>query len=184
MNIRKHQIYPVLLVLIWLMSGCVAVYTTEPVGDEPVKLQAQDWEGTWVQDKDFFVIRLSEPDQGMLVAAWIEEENDSLKLESLNGHIRATGDTMFISFRDKDYPDSPRYFWARIKQDGRQIIFWQPEEKAFKALVESKQLPGSIDDDNIILEPLKNEHLRFIIEDKNKNLFDWQEPIVFLKLGE
>jgi len=184
MNIRKYPLYPVLLGLAWLISGCTAVYTSEPVGDEPVKLLAQDWEGTWVQDEDFFVIRLSEPDQGMLVAAWIEEEDDSLKMESLKGHIRATGDTMFISFRDKDYPDTPRYFWARIKQDGRQIIFWQPDEKVFKMLVDSNQLPGKIEDDNIILEPLKNEHLKLISDDKGKTLFDWQDPIIFLKLGE
>ncbi len=172
--------------LFWIMavtiSGCGFVYTTQPIGERPILIETSDWEGTWINEDQFITINVQDETKGLLQISWIEKKLGQVKLESCKVHLLESGDWIFASIPDKDNPE--QYLWGRIKQDGRQVIFWVPDSEKFKTLVEEGKLPGKIEDNNVLLGNLTSEHLKLITSEATGILFEWDEPIVFRRKGD
>ncbi len=65
--------------LLPLVAACDVVLSTHPVGLEPVAVEAEEWEGTWITDDGAFTVRVPEG-AGQVELAWIEEEDGKPKL--------------------------------------------------------------------------------------------------------
>ena len=140
-----NSIYPLILACgILLVSGCDIVFTPEPLGDKAVQLKTAEWQGTWLAPDMVVITTVLDEDKGLLQAAWMARGLSGVKLEVLEGSIRASGDIMFINSRD-DNPDAePRYLWGMVDKSKDHLTIWAPDLTQFKAMVAAGTLPGEV----------------------------------------
>ncbi|MBN2431888.1 MAG: hypothetical protein JXQ27_10445 [Acidobacteria bacterium] len=160
-----------------LVLGCNAVYSTKPVGETVIPVKAEDWEGTWFNKDGTVRLAIHDAEQGILQLAWIEK----MKLESYQVRLLGAGDWLFANIRETG--ETERYLWARIVRDGEQINLWVPAVEKIRVLVEKGRLPGTVEDSGtLILGDLTTDHLRLITSEAEGVLFEWDKPIVLLRL--
>ena len=136
-----------------ILSGCVTVVAPKPIGDEPMKLKAEEWEGIWLtywalDEPVALTIRVADPAKGELELAWIEEDEGQLVLTSWDVQLRRTNGWVFASIKleGEDHPDPESgedwYLFFRIKnEDGRQITAWVPDSDMFDPLIRESAPP-------------------------------------------
>jgi hypothetical protein len=161
--------------LLLLLHACSVVYVLEPVGETPLVLDPEDWEGAWLLDDDVARIDVLDSENGILRIAGLEEDSDGeLEIEAFTVHLREGGDWIFASVEVED--DEERgYLWGVVRHNGGQILALTPDIEKFRALVESGLLPGRLDGDNVFLGPLEAEHLALILSEEHGFLFDLAE---------
>ena len=170
--------------VVLVLTGCSAVYTTQPMGEKPCKIEAQDWDGTWIHKEGSVTMKVVDGENGLLRIAWTEPKEGSLAFESHDVELRETGSWMFASTRDDSATEEPRCLWACLKRDGKQVVVWLPDATKFKGLVRAQKLPGTIEEDrDVILENLEPRHLSIIAGEQEGVLFTWDEPIVFFRFA-
>lgn len=186
---RTHGLLLTTLVGLTL-TACAGVFSTQPVGREPLMLLAEDWEGTWTDSEGFLEIRIVDADSGRLEAAWIEKKEGDFKLERVEVLVRQEGEAVFgnaIEEPESDEvqdPKKPRYAFFRLARDGGKIVIWWPSVEGFKALVNAGTLPGKVTDGNDVeLGPLDPEHLAMLARGESSGLWQWQEPGVLFRSG-
>lgn len=168
--------------LVLTLAGCSAVYVTQPIGEQPCKIKAKDWEGTWIHKDGSVTVKVMDGENGQLRIAWIEPKDNGLTFEAHDVELREAGSQMFANIKDDANTNEPRYLWARIKGDGNQVIVWLPDATKFRALVEEQKLPGRIERENdVVLDTLELKHLRIIAGEQEGMLFVWEEPIVLFR---
>jgi hypothetical protein len=59
-----------------------------------------------------------------------------------------------------------------------------PDPEKFKTLVEEGKLPGRIKKDSIVLGGLNSEQLKLITSGRTGVLFEWDEPVIFMRKGD
>lgn len=172
-----------LLLLLW---GCDSVTSTALVGEQPVSLVAEEWDGTWLSAGGTVTLKVLDAEQGKLRAAWIEDSGGKLKMETWLVQIRSSGSWSFANVRDDggNQEIEERYLFSRVKKDSRQILFWMPDTEAFTAAVKAGHLPGEIIDSSVRLSALNASHLEVIKSDQGPGLFDWDEPLVLLRVRQ
>jgi hypothetical protein len=78
--------------------------------------------------------------------------------------------------------------WARADVDNGGIILWLPNPEAFARLVAAGDLPGLVLDrgsdraPDVRLDALDEAQLAVIAGDRKRELFDWEHPLVLLRL--
>ena len=169
-------------VIVTILTGCSIVYTTQPIGEQARPIETEKWEGTWTNGEEVITIYVLDETKGLLQVAWLETDEDQLTLESYKVYLLESGDWLFASIQDEDNPKW--YDWGRIKIEGRQLIFWLPNPEKFKVLVEKGLLPGRIHDDDVVLGDLTAQHLQLITSEKEGVLFEWESPVILIKLGK
>jgi hypothetical protein len=188
------------LFLLLALTGCNAVLVTEPVGDEPVTLETGKWQGTWLSREFTLITTVLDAEAGLLQAAWLERGQDGANMEVYRGHVRSSGEWLFISM-PKPPPEEvaqgtaaedgaagedgvAEYFWARLSNDGRTAVVWWPSVEAFRAAVREGRLPGIVkEDDDVRLGELQPDHLA-LINAPASGLLGWEEPMVFVRIAD
>jgi hypothetical protein len=166
-----------------LIFGCAAVTSVEPVGERPKEISQNEWGGTWIHMSQSVTIKVSDEQKGLLQVAWVEEKEwGSLKIESYQVAIRESGEWIFGNVKEKE--ESLHYYWALVKKDVGQIIVWAPDPAQFRELVQTGVLRGKVEKRDIILDKLTPDDLKVILSGDKGVCFDWQNPLVFFRLGK
>ena len=180
----KKLTYYMVLCFVIIITGCHSVFTSHPMGDNPIKIAGENWNGTWINKDGSVVVKVTDPEKGHLIAALIESKKDDLILKKYDIEIRGTNNFTFINFKMKDEKGTMRYVWGKINKDDKTIVIWAPNIEMFRELVNAKKLPGEIKNKDVYLETLKDEHLKFIMSEKNSLLFQLNKPAVFYRLSK
>ena len=164
------------------LAGCSVAYVSQPLGETPLVLSADEWEGTWVHKEGALTIKVLDAKQGRIQVGWIESNQDRLKLLAYDIALYRSGDWVFGNA--KESPSSPNYLWARVKNEGGQITVWFPDMAQLERLVKEGVLPGAVDeDDNVFLAPLTPDQMRVITSGSHGSVLDWDEPIVLIHIS-
>jgi len=166
-----------------ILAGCDAVFTPEPLGEEVVVLNAEEWQGTWLGGDMVVVTTVLDPDKGLLQAAWIERSESGARLEVVESSIRSSGELVFANIEDNNENVEQRYHWLRIDKEDRRMTIWGPNLEQFKLMVADGRLPGKESDDGVVLGKLGPEHIA-MINDPSMNLLDWKDPGVFFRIAD
>jgi hypothetical protein len=162
--------------------GCNSVISRRPVGEKPARIVAKEWEGKWVTTDDAVEIKVVDAEKGILKVFWLEDNNQGNPgMKTADLELRESGEWIFANTMEED--KGRGFVWARIKNEDRQIIIWSPNEKSFAQCVNDGVFPGRLDGDEVILDELQPQHLKIITSGERGVLFSWDEPTVFVKVG-
>jgi hypothetical protein len=165
-----------------LVFGCGAVSSVGPVGERPREISQDEWNGTWINKNHSITIKVLDEQKGLLQVAWVEEKEGGLKIESYQAAIRESGEWIFGNVKEK--ADSSSHYWALIKKDAGQIIIWTPDPVQFRKLIQTGVLRGKVEKYDVILEKLTADDLKVILSGDKGVYFEWQNPVVFFRLGK
>lgn len=162
-----------------VIAGCANVYSTGPMGETPFVVKADEWQGTWVHKDGSVDIKVIDATSGRLQVAWIE----NMKLASHNVQLLQAGERLFGSVEDDG--NTNKYLWGLVKKDKNQIVIWTPSVSRFKILVEDHTLPGTVSKDkDVMLGNLTGEHYAVITSETRGILFDWDSPVILIRLAK
>ncbi len=169
-----------------LFCGCSAVFSPQPIGDKPTNILSKqsEWEGTWVNLNGAITVKVVDGSNGVLKVGWIQDKDGDLKYRTAEVSLRDNKDWTFISIRDLDEANQNRYLWGRIKKEERAAILWGPDVEKFKTLVQDKLIPGTIDGGNVVLGNLSSSHLDLIRSQTSGVLFNWDQPLILIRLDK
>jgi len=175
-----------LLLVLGVLSGCSAVYSTAPVGMQPKNIEnsQEEWSGTWLHAEGAVTVRVVDGANGELEVGWVEEKLGALKCETYAMHLREVGDWTFASFKPLGAPREDHYVWARIRKEERMAILWPPDVEKFEALVQEGRLPGTVDGHVVVLDGLTPAHCEVLQSETNGVLYVWDKPLVLIKAGK
>jgi hypothetical protein len=181
----------VAIALMLFLTACVEVTSTAPVGSKAVPIDAEEWNGTWLDDDDEPVLfRVVDSANGILKMSGIEESDGTRRwvhsyvyLRTVPGHEG----WIFASYQDKPADhEPPGYLWARVKRQGEFLLVWLPDSTKFEELVEEGALPGEVirgeesgNVAHITLDEFDEEHLALIASEERGVLFDWDDPRIW-----
>jgi len=177
------QILSLFLVLnLW---GCASVYVESPLGAEPLVLEASDWEGQWIGGSDAVItVRVMDKNRGVLQLSEIHyEPGNQVRLDSETVYLRQWQGILFASVPTQGEGDRPLFFWARLERIEDRVIFWLPDHRKIKTLVEAGKLPGIIEKDgDVVLGELKEDHYRIFTSENEGVLYQWENPGVLMRI--
>lgn len=169
----------VLLTIIVVLSGCHAVTSDQPVGDEAYPISKPDWNGLWLNEDGVVHFQVLNEAEGIIRIAFVESEDDTLKFESGEVLLRRHGDQVIANMKlDEDC----RYYWGRIQKNESQLIFWEPEFEKIKKLLKTGRIGGELDDNEITLRDITPAQLDLLFSEEEEVYFNWDEPLVLIRL--
>jgi hypothetical protein len=161
--------------LLLVLPACNAVYMDEPIGETPLVLDPEEWEGDWLIDDDVIRVDVLDAENGILRAAGIEErEDEKLEIEAVTIHFRDGGDWILASVELEDDGET-RFVWGVVQRNGEQILALDPDIAKFRALVGDGTLPGHVDGEDVYLGPLEAEHVALILSEEHGFLFTFDD---------
>jgi len=160
------------------------------VGEKPVQLDAGQWDGDWRGNDGVMKIKVKDSEAGILQVAWIED----MELQQFDVCLLESGGWQFFNLKDEDEDEeeSDGYYWGRISKNSNSIFLWDPDIKKFRSLVRDGTLPGEArksgkdneHESDVVLGELTSEHLELITSEEKGVLFNWDEPMVLMKISE
>jgi hypothetical protein len=167
-----------------LVAGCNVVYSARPVGETPVVIVPEEWEGTWIHHEGAVTVVVVDKDKGLLEVGWVEAKQNRLVFESYRAQLLQSGEWLFGNVPDTN--GKKRYFWGRLKKQARQLILWVPDVARVKALVAQGKLPGRIEKngEDVVLDGLDAKQLAAIAAGEHGAILDLEAPVVFFRYGE
>jgi hypothetical protein len=169
-----------------VLGACSSVTTPSPLGEKPVELRSEEWNGLWRgPEKSFVIVQVENATSGTLRIAFPENEDSPLNLTSATIALRESNNWVFASIKnDKDDKDkSDEWTWLRVVKNEDTMVVYAPRVDRFVKLVEDKLLPGAVDGNNVKLGALRPEHLNLITSEDKGALFNWEEPLVLTRLN-
>jgi hypothetical protein len=170
--------------VIALLCGCSAIHSQEPVGLTPRDLsdEVNDWEGSWRNQDGIFHVFVLDATNGLIRTIGFERDHDEVKQETLDLHLRDTGDWTFASLVDENQ-DEPLHLWGRIKMEDGVCLAWAPDVEQFISRIADGTLPGTTNGTDGVLAPLTTNQYE-IIMNEDAPLFEWDEPMIFWKIAD
>ncbi len=168
-----------------LLWGCSEVTSSAPIGEKPLVLDAEEWNGTWIIDEYAITFLVEDAEQGRLQIAWVEASESNLKMSTELVHFRTSGKWVFANTLDGDASGGEeRYVFLRVEKDEDQIFLWGPDAIQFTEAVEAGRLPGEIDGKDVHLSALSASHVEVIKSDSDQVMFIWGGPVVLQRIGK
>jgi hypothetical protein len=184
-------------------AGCDVVRTAAPVGDRPVVLDPQEWNGVWaapadlpaclasldaaaghgddvclvvsVADAQVGVLAITSPDEDHAVRAYVRSAQGSSGQSATFLSLEGEGDLQGM--------------WMRLRKSDNLIVTWDPDAAPFRELVRAGLLPGSERPEEgsdargeLEIDRLDAGALALVVDDHGRTLFDWINPGVFVRV--
>ena len=163
-----------------ILGACSQVLSSAPIGETPVSISEEDWDGVWVWEEGAIAIKVLDEATGVLLVSIIEVDKEPPTVEPTEMRLSRVGGWTFANWEEE-----PGVFsWLRVEREGEMILAWGPDFSRFKELVDEGILPGEVRSrgdpmggGQVVLDTLTEEHLDIITDSSEGVLFDWDEPV-------
>ncbi|MCF6226013.1 MAG: hypothetical protein L3J22_06875 [Xanthomonadales bacterium] len=167
----------VLIVFLLVVVACNTVKSVNQIGETTYPLTVGEWGGTWLAGDSSLVLEVKDTKTGEIEIMFIENG----EIEKHTVFVRQNGGDAYMNLIDED----KLYLFAKFKKSTNQIIIWLPLEKEMKLAINNKQLEGVISEgSDVIIKSDKLSLNKYFIANKEKILFDYEEPMIFRRLNE
>ncbi len=163
-----------------LLGACAEVVTSAPLGETPVAVSEDDWEGIWGGAEETYIIQVIDEETGELLVSELDPEESPPEIDPMEIQLSKVGDWYFGNWEE----EPGEFSWFRVSRSGASIIVWIADSDRFKELVNQGVLPGEVrsqggsESDKIFIGHLTEEHLNIITESTEGVLFSWDEPLL------
>jgi hypothetical protein len=168
-----------------LLGGCGEVIASAPMGETPVSVSKDDWEGMWVWSEGSIAIKVLDEAAGVLLVSLIEVDKEPPTVEPMEMRLSKTGGWTFANWEE----EPGAFSWLRVERVGETILAWSPDFSRFEELVDEGILPGEVRSrgdpmggGQVVLDTLTEEHLDIITGSSQGVLFDWDEPVAAFRV--
>jgi hypothetical protein len=182
--------------------GCSSVTSNRPIGIENCILNEKDWNGVWAMpgNEDFFKIKVVDKENGIVKVVSIKEKDNHFELSEIILQIKKGKKWIYANILEEDgRKTNEKYFWSKIIIENGRIIYWFPLVQAFLEASETKKIKAivhkpapvstnkeALDDSKAVSVILDDEPEAIIdlIENGNENYFEWEHPVMFVKINK
>ena len=196
-----------LLPCVALALACTAcsavVYTKQPAGDRPVRLDRSLWEGIWIPRYEGagassprvfsserrlvrpIYIKVADADKGILRVSWVEGRDGDFKLAGSDVYVRRQGRWLLVSL---PWPGGDGYWWARVEifptekdwRDGG-LVIWAPSGAALQKPIRDGIVPGRMWTDGSLVE-IDPEGIAWIESTEDSTGTLWMVPTIYKRI--
>jgi hypothetical protein len=184
---ERHTLIPRIAWLLagLMLAGCETVTSLTPVGAEPAKLSAAEWEGPWYDPQHVLQLSVADAAQGRVTLTWREEGQP----RQMNLRLRTSGDWLIFNVLQAEVDEEntampgsdQRWYWGRVINKGDRLLLWSPRADAFVNAVERGQLPGTVLEGSVVLDSLTATQLQWLTADDQRSLMDSDDPVVLFR---
>ena len=171
-----------------LLPSCGGVSSSGPVGNEPLKLANDQWEGHWTMHSPGF-----NPEPEHLRFEILDSEKGTARLHYTNKDtqkpdhhdvVLRTGSKGVYgsSLLFNNDSDKKTHLWLllHVYKQGYVVAFL-PKKSAFEELVKQKRISGEIVPNRPELKDLTDTDYNLLAAEDSGNLYWWMYPIYFIK---
>jgi len=164
---KKLKIF-ILLLSALTLGACSSIKSTSMLGDYALKLSEDEWNGTWVIEKDIYHIRVINPDFGIFELVSTEDG----KSKKHRAFAAYSGDDKYINLVASD----KKFFFAKFKKEKDSVTVWLPSKKMWAKAIEDNKIDGEVDEDGNILITAKSSRVfsDFFKTNKELKMFDYE----------
>ena len=172
---------PLAGLILLTVCGCSSVTSKRPVGAQPARILANQWEGDWHTRDGAVRVKVVNVEKGILEAFWIDDDRQGNPvMRSTKIVLRESGGWLFANAEDEK---GKGYVWGRVRNEDGRILVWAPDDRRFLQLIKDGVFPGKVEGNDVLLEELKPGHLEMITSGDKGILFQWDQPTIFVKAG-
>ena len=183
-----------LLVSAIVISGCTSVTSVNQLGTKPVKLDSEEWDGTWSNAKgQMFFIKVKDPAKGILRVAYVEHKKGDFRISKFDMAVKEGKSSKFCNIqvkgivpedeeelKDKEYAGS--YYWMLIENKKNTMIVFFPNDEKIGELIKEGKIKGVKKKSALILQGTSEEITKFVESQKNGELYEWKEPMTLRRM--
>jgi len=167
----------ILLPVLLMVMGCT-IPSKNLVGLQEYKIDPQKIDGTWINSDGAVVIKVIEPDKGIVRMIFLDNED---KPEIFNVKIMKGKSWLYFNLLPDKNRAENKFFWGKVHIEENKIIAWHPSDDAIiKAIAEGK-LSGTIKPP-CLTDTAQN--IVDVVESSEKVFFLWEEPMFLIKLAK
>lgn len=156
-----------------LLIGCDTVTSLNQVGQLPLPLVKEQWQGAWLVENDVVHIKVIDESKGhmLLYVVDVDAGVPDKVVQSYKVYVRKSSSSHYLNLLDND-PSVEGYFFAKFKRDDNQIQLWLPANKSIHKAVKSGTISGKTNqnDSSILLQATAQELDKFFAA--NPDAFD------------
>ena len=172
-NFKKY----IWLVLLLTLGACSTIKSTNLVGDYALKLNPDEWNGTWVIGEETYQVNVINEDFGIMESVSIKDgKTQKYKMFATQG-----GDDKYINLVNAD----KRFSFVKFKREKNSATAWMPSKEVFKKAIESHKIAGEIDEGgNILITASGKAFSEFIKTNPELMMFELESPSIFKRVAE
>jgi hypothetical protein len=190
----------IVLVSMLFLTSCSSVVSHFPVGKEKIALESDQWDGTWLADKNVVKMKVIDRENGIVQMAWIEEVGNELQPKSVIFQVLKGGKWIYanvLEMEGKKAEDA--YYWGVVKKEQGRIVFLYPSVPAFVQAAESQRIKAVIEKSQSSTTTEASaaegksgsvkvtltdtaEAVVHLVENGGNDYFDMEHPAVFIRL--
>ncbi len=180
-----------LLIVFFAIAGCSMVTIRDLPGEAPLKISAPDWDGIWYDgEKTVVFISVSDENSGILKVKAVEGEGEELKVKKFtlflrNGKNILYAGVYFGEIADKDEVNNSnrdRYVWGVIKLLNGRILFFPPEGKSFRELIDEGVLKGKAGKGYVHIDSSWKDVEKTVRSNLTGHFYDMKNPVVLSRI--
>ncbi|MFC1602741.1 hypothetical protein ACFL3U_04165 [Pseudomonadota bacterium] len=165
------------LILALTLGACSSIKSTNTVGDYALKLNPDEWNGTWVIGKGTYQISVINPDFGVMISESIKDG----KTEKHRMFVTQTGSDKYINLVNV----GKNFSFAKFKKEKDSATVWMPSKEMFKKAITDHKIAGEVDKNgNILITASGEEFSEFLKTNPELMLFEYDSPSIFKRLVE
>lgn len=199
MNIKNINL---VIFLMLIFSGCSSVTSNHPIGLENCNLNEKDWNGIWILPgkEEFIKIKVVDKENGIVKVVSIKEKENNFELSEIILQIKKGKKWIYANILQEDgRKTNEKYFWCKIIIENGRIIYWFPSVQPFLEASETKKIKAivhkpapvstvkeALEDSKAVSVILDDEPEAIIdlIENGRENYFEWEHPVMFVKIDK
>jgi hypothetical protein len=168
---KKH----IWLVLVLALGACSSIKSTNIIGDYALKLNPDEWNGTWVIEDETYQVSVINPDFGIMGSV----SNKDGKIEKHRMFATQIESDTYINLVNAD----KSFSFAKFKKEKNLVTAWKPSIEVFKKAIENSEIDGEVDKDgNIVITASGKVVSEFLKANSASILFEYESPNVFKRL--
>ena len=184
---KKHLLSLSCAICLLVLASCSMVTSLQPVGIEPLKLVAAEWDGTWINSEGTVNLQVQDAEKGVFQMAWTEFKNGAYVMENYTLQVFSGKNYQFLNLLSgSDIKDIEGYLWGRMKKEGNVFLIWLPNYDSFKqAILDGKVTTKAMetnDDSSTLVLTDSAQRIVELAESEGSLYFEWDKPIVLMKL--
>jgi hypothetical protein len=166
-----------LIPILLMVTGCT-IPSKNLVGLQEYPVDPQQMDGTWINSDGAVVLRVVEPEKGIVRMIFLEDKETP---EIFTVKIMKGKSWLYFNLLSEKNQAENMFLWGKVSIEKNKIIAWLPSDNAFiKAIAEGKLLgtvkpPCLADSAKNIIE---------LVESSEKTFFEWEEPMLLIKLAK